>query len=152
MDIFDGMKQVFEYIREKNYIKALLLVDNLIKEFGDIDQLWYLKGVVLVDMEKYADAVEAFEKAESLGIEPTKNFYSYYGYALFVTRKFDRAAEKFKNALDFEDDPNIRALLILTYSSIRKYEEACKEFEYLKEKYKNFDGLDLLASELKGKC
>lgn len=152
MDIFEGMKKVFDYIREKKYGKAFLEVDKLIREFGDVDQLWYLKGVVLVNMERYADAIQAFQKAEELGIEGTKNFYAHYGYSLFVMRMFDRAVECFKKALEFEDDPNIRALLILTYTCMEKYDEACKEYEYLKENYPNLKGIELLEDDLKGHC
>jgi len=141
-----------EDISNKRFDEACKKIDEMIRIYGDIDQLWFLKGIVLVDLGKFNDAVESFEKAIKLGYEEEYLLVHYYGYALLQTKRFDMAEKMFRKAIKFEDNPDIRALLLLSLLGQNKIEEACKELKYIQKKWPNFSGIEFLEKDLENLC
>ena len=148
----EDVNSIFELISKKDYKRALKQLDELLLVYKGLGELWSLRGIILVNLEQFSEAVESFRNAEKFNAKRDKLLLSHFGYALFSVGKYDKAVEKFRRSLEIEDNPNIRALIILALLKNKNFEEACKEFKELRSKWPNFKDLDLLKRDLKNIC
>ena len=152
MSFAEDVNSIFELIGKKDYKNALKQLDELLSVYKGLGELWSLRGIILVNLEKFSEAVVSFRNAEKFNAKKDKLLLSHFGYALFSIGKYDEAVEKFRRSLEIEDNPNIRALTILALLKNKNFEEACKEFKELINKWPNFKDLDLLRRDLENIC
>ncbi|MGQ4892226.1 MAG: tetratricopeptide repeat protein [Candidatus Njordarchaeia archaeon] len=152
MSFAEEVSSIFKLIEEKEYEKALEKIENLLTVYNGLGELWSLKGIILVNLERFKQAVDAFLNAEKFNAKNDRLLLSHFGYALFSIGKYSEAVEKFRRSLEIEDDPNIRALTILALLKEKKNREACEEYRKLVEKWPKFKDLDLLRRDLENLC
>jgi Tfp pilus assembly protein PilF len=89
-----------EYLSRGRLREAGSLLDRmLIKERGN-DELWYLRGVVMLKLKKYDAAQEYFERA--LSIRRRAEYYRIQGMAHLELFEMDDAIQSFDLALSMD--------------------------------------------------
>ena len=137
----DALDRELPHVREKKPIQELLC------RFHD------LVANVLCDQHKYNDALVHLEKASSfagqLKSDELKTLVLYdYGYALWLTGRFDKALEKCEEARRYEQrlPRNLRDSLLLETGSTRALVAETPE-----EKDTAIDLVDLVGNSLRSK-
>lgn len=84
-------------LAQQRYKDAGRLLDDMLRQDGGSDELWYLRGVVSLKLRGYDSAQECFERA--LFIRKKAGDYRMKGMAHFEIFELEEAMEAFLSAL-----------------------------------------------------
>jgi Flp pilus assembly protein TadD len=120
-------------IRDKNYKKALSIIQSELDASSDSPDLhgWY--GVVLLKMDRPGEAIEHFRKAVVLS-PGVLDYHNGSGYCLFYLHRLKEAIIEFNMAISL-DPMNIDALsgLGMSYAMLGRKEEAMNVFTTVRD-------------------
>ncbi len=84
-------------LAQQRYRDAGRRLDDMLRQDGDSDELWYLRGVVSLKLRSYDSAQEYFGRA--LFIRKKAGYYRMKGMAHFEIFELEEAVEAFLSAL-----------------------------------------------------
>ncbi|MCB2387254.1 tetratricopeptide repeat protein [Thalassolituus alkanivorans] len=90
--------------REGKFTEALKRADAIIQLDKKNPLSWRFKGEVLFQIEKYDDAVKAFESAERIGGVGTEEIFFWRALAYYNSGNLSKANEVFNNYLKADDN------------------------------------------------
>ena len=155
------------YIQQKNYPKALEVLQNEVKKNPKSDQGFYLLGYVNGELKNYKDMVDAYNNSLKISKQYEKNikdskkyfwaqlFNQGVGYFQKGTETkdkdstkvyYDKSIEAFQNAVYIEpDSSDTYKNLAFVYMNEQKYDEAIKPLQKIIDKSNSLDGYRYLG-------
>ncbi len=109
--------------------EAMKWVEEAEKEGLRPAQIAFLKGLVLIKMEKQSDAVASFENAKGLDKSMAQSCDYQIGLAYLKDKKFGEAKDAFKQLVLVDPNSNMAYLANEYMDVISKREEATKPFK-----------------------
>jgi tetratricopeptide (TPR) repeat protein len=121
------------YIKEKNYEGALTFLNEVIESDPDNVHALYLKGISLEMLEKYEEAIKAFDRADEIG--PFVSTHYNKGYCLYQLCEYKNAIISF-DKVDIDDLHYVVALQYkgVCYLKLQLYDKALDVADILIEK------------------
>jgi len=110
----DEIGQARALLSQQKYKEAAESIDRLLASNPQMDELWYLRGMVSLKLKNYDAAQECFERALLLGKK--SRYYQIKGMAHFELFELDDAVAAFTDALALEpDDATTNLFLAICY-------------------------------------
>jgi tetratricopeptide (TPR) repeat protein len=88
-----------EFFKRGDFQEALRRADAMIAAGPEVSLSWRFKGECLFSMERYAEAVEVFDKAESIGGPGTEDMFLWKALALHNGGESEQAKQVIRDFL-----------------------------------------------------
>ncbi|MBN2858070.1 MAG: tetratricopeptide repeat protein, partial [Candidatus Delongbacteria bacterium] len=95
------------YSQEKNYEKAVIEYDEILKLEPENTHIYYLKGIAYQQAEKYNEALNSFESALKIDPEALESLYQIGRNAVFSKTGLDRGIEALNEYLKHKPDKTL---------------------------------------------
>lgn len=116
-----------QYYDTGDYEKALSIYEDASKLAPHYGFAWYMIGMTLFKMDKYDDAIAAFDMASSLDSERPEPFLG-KSYVYIRIFDFENAIKSLKKVYDVEKSVQTAGLLGLCYALMGDIDEALRWF------------------------
>lgn len=124
-------KRAKKLITDKRYAEANRIINKMLSEQRENDELWYLKGILLLKLGEYDAAMESFR--EALWIEKKPEYFKMQGMTNFELFELEDAIKNFQEAITLDKKDAVSHFFIaLCYMFL----DDPKSQEYVKKAYK----------------
>ncbi len=114
------------YERRRNYEKALEAADEIVARSSNSPEGHLLRGIILFQMKKTADAEVSLQK--SLALRPTVDAHYYLALAQYDKKEIEQAIGNLRQAVDMQPAfGQGRAVLAAIFAKQNKLDDAIKE-------------------------
>ncbi|MFQ5559024.1 MAG: tetratricopeptide repeat protein [Nitrospinota bacterium] len=111
------------YLLAGNAADAKKITQNLLDEYGDLPDIYVLKGNIKLKEENYEEASNFFKKASKLSPMSVKAIIG-LANTFFFQRNFVKAEEFYLKGVYMSDTPGTYIALSNFYKRLRRYEDA----------------------------
>ncbi|MEK7486553.1 MAG: tetratricopeptide repeat protein, partial [Planctomycetota bacterium] len=103
------------------------------KKTGETEEILFKQAILNLDQNKLDEAILGFERL--IQISPQSRYYYFCGNALLQKKDFERAIQRYQQALEFNPE-DIKALLNrgVAYAALHKREEAMQDYDAVLQK------------------
>lgn len=129
----DDIKEVEALLEARRYLKALSILEKVLKASPESAELWRQQGIAFGWCDDHATALECFEKSTFLQPHHSSAWYQ-KGVALTQLERYEEAIMAYKEARKLGlNDPSIAFNLGSIFMGLEEYELALKEIRLAKK-------------------
>jgi CHAT domain-containing protein len=109
-----------DYVKADSYLRQALALYSLTKDFSNLERVFSALGILQVDMEKYDEAADNFNKALNLNIDNNGDLvmrgyhFTNIGYVYSINGQLDKAIKHYKAAIPLLGSNDIMSVTGLT--------------------------------------
>lgn len=128
-----------KHLKNENYETALEIFEDVIEKDAKSEEAYRGKGIACFELERYGEAVEAFETALELGTKETATIYNLLGASCQNSENYENALEYYKKGIARKDAneellKEMRLNTILVYEKMGNWDSAKEKVaEYLSD-------------------